>query len=48
MIYVNLWRYGLQFDVQRKRRWDKNGNYSFVGHLWSWDYRRLWAITRQD
>lgn len=41
--YITSWRYGLQFDIQRKRQ----GN-SFVGHLWAWDYRRPWCITKQD
>jgi hypothetical protein len=48
LIYIKMWKYGLQFDVQRKRRWDARGNYSFIGHLWCWDYRHPFCLTRQD
>lgn len=44
MIFINTWKRGLQFDVQRKRRPDG----SFVGHLWCWDYRQPWLLFRQD
>lgn len=47
-IYISCWRYGLQFDVQYARRFDSKGNYSFKGHLWNWDYRRPWRLTKGD
>lgn len=48
VVYIKFWKYGLQFDVQRSRRWDKKGNYSFKGHLWAWDYRCPFTLTKQD